>query len=98
MGHSQSGVRLANLVVKTSLPDRADEDLGNVSFPFSDKPGIGVSITYVVRLPRHLHPLIRNVAQNPDGDTRAGEGVPHDQLLVDAELAPKLTNLIPVAL
>ena len=50
----------------------------------------------MVRLPRHPDPLRRDIAKNPDSNAGAGEGVPHDQILVDAELASKIADLIPV--
>jgi len=37
-----------------------------------------------------------DITQNSDGDTGAGERMPHDELFIDTELAPKLAHLVPV--
>ena len=50
----------------------------------------------MVRLPGHPDALSSNIAENADGDTGAGEGVPHDELLVDAELTSELADLVPM--
>lgn len=48
----------------------------------------------VVSLPDNLDTLRRQVTNNSDADARAGEGVAHDELLVDAKLTTELADLV----
>ena len=52
----------------------------------------------MVRLPGHPDTLRSDIPKNPDGDAGAGEGVPHYELLVDAELTSELADLVPVSM
>lgn len=48
----------------------------------------------VIGLAGNLDTLRGNLAEDADGDAGAGEGVSHDELLVEAELASELADLI----
>ena len=50
----------------------------------------------VVGLARDAHLLLGDLAEDAHGDTRAREGVAHDELLVDAEGAAELADLVLV--
>jgi hypothetical protein len=44
------------------------------------------------------HMLRAHLAQNTDGNTRAGEGVSHDKVFMDAHLATHVAHLVLEAL